>query len=482
MASLKKRGLILTFSRAADQAVMMFSPLLLVRILDVESYGQYREFILYAMLIKACISLGAGRSLLYFLPLEPERSRRYVTQAVLFSLLLSAVGCALVWLGGDLLRAWTSFDFVLPLVLYLFFLVNVDYFLFYWLARKRSDVVLFYSTGQLILRLLVVVAVAWWSGEALHIAYGLVAFEASRALLVLAYSAHQGLLSGGWDWATCKRQMAYFLPLGGSTILFTLTENLSRLFVSTQIGATALSLYVIGTYAIPLRTVIRSSVGDVIFPDMVQKSEAREPMERLRLWQQSTVLLCLLLFPAATVMIVEAELIVRTLFTAEYVAAAPIFAIYGVVLLRECFDLTLPVRSAGKTSYFVYANLAGLAINAALLFPFYHLFGLLGPAWAYLLTRLITGVMFFPVIMHLYGIRLSRLLPWSDTGRLALGCLLAAPLLVVLEPTGLNELVAAMIGGLLFALAYLTFIRRFGSQTTVQILARIWPRWRRSPA
>ena len=67
MSSLKKRGLILTFSRATDKAVMMFSPLLLVRILDVHDYGQYREFMLYATVLSEIISLNAGRSLLYFM-------------------------------------------------------------------------------------------------------------------------------------------------------------------------------------------------------------------------------------------------------------------------------------------------------------------------------------------------------------------------------------------------------------------------------
>lgn len=480
--SLRRRGLILALSRGADQAIMLLSPLLLVRILDVTAFGQYREFMLYAVLLKAFISLNAGRNLLYFVPLRPERERQYVTQTVLLAAALGSAGCLLILASGDLIRAATSLDFVLPLVLYLFFLLNSDYFQFYWLAKKRSDVVLFYSTGQLILRLSVVVAVAWYSGDALAIAHALVWFEAARLLAVLIYSAHKGLLSGGWEWTTCKQQLAYFLPLGGSSILGMASENLGRLFVSAQAGVVALSLYTVGTYAMPLRNVIRSSVGDVIFPNMVASSRAPDPQERLHLWQQSTLFLCLLLFPAATAMVVHAELIVVTLFTEQYVAAAPIFCIYALVLVRECFDLMLPVRSAGKTNYCIYVALGGLLLNAALLFPFYHWFGLVGPALAYLLTRAAMAVPLLLAIRRLYGVSLARLLPWDGVVRIALGCAVTAPLLTVVGrwADGHSALTAAA-GGVLFGGAYLLFLRLFGSQATDHLVIRLLPRLRRRP-
>lgn len=473
MSSLKKRGLILTFSRASNQAVMLFSPLLLVRILDVEQYGQYREFMLYALVLNALIGLAASRSLLYFIPLYPERTRRYISQALLFTLSLTTVGCLLVWAAGGLIRANTSYDFVAPLILYLFCFLNLDHLEFYWLAKKNSAAVLYYSTGRLVLRLLVVVVAAWLTRDALSIAYAVTVFEAFRMLFVLFFSWHKKMFTRDITWASCKEQMAYFLPLGGSNILYVINENLSRLFVSSHLGAVALSLYTIGAYAMPFRSVLRSSVGDVVFTDMVEKSQAKDPQDRLRLWQHSTLLLCLLLFPIGTTMIIYSDLIVRTLFTAQYAAAAPLFAIYALALIRESFDLTLPVRSAGKTHYFLLTNLIGLALNAALLIPFYRWFGLTGPAWAYVVTRTINGGLFVWIIMGIYRIRLGDLLPWGSVTRICIGCVVAMPLLFVLNPLGAHELLAGVGGLFLFGVGYLAFIRVFGGQVISDLMIRL---------
>jgi len=215
---------------------------------------------------------------------------------------------------------------------------------------------------------------------------------------------------------------------------------------------------------------------------MVSKSGADDPQERLRLWQMSTLFLCLLLFPAATIMVVHADLIVTTLFTAQYADAAPLFAIYALVLAWDCFDLTLPVRSAGKTMYLVYTSAAGLIVNLALLFPLYHAFGLIGPALAYLGTRIFSGLIFMFFILRLYNIRLKDMLPWSGIARVGLGCMVTAPLLYGFNALDVHELIQAFFGMALFGIGYVIFIRLFGSRLASDMMMRMLPVLRRSPS
>ncbi len=475
MGSLKNRSLILALSRASNHAVLLFSPILLVRILDVEDYGQYREFVLYAMLLKELVALSASRSLLYFIPLRPAEETRFVSQSLLFTFVLSSIGCGLVWAAGDVIRSYTSVDFVMPLVLYLFFFINMDYFESYWLAKKRSDVVLYYSALRVLLRLTVVIVVAYRTHDPVQIAYAMALFEAVRMLLVLAFTWRHKLLGGSIEWKSCKEQMAYFLPVGGASMLYALNENVSRLFVSTQLGVEALSLYVVGAYAMPLLKIARGSLSDVIFPNMVEESQHADSHNKLRLWQQTTLLLCLLLFPAATVLIGWADVIIRLLFTADYAAAAPIFTIYALVLMRDCFDLTLPLRVAGKTGQFLLTNVVGIVVNLALLFPFYSWFGLLGPAFAYLATRLVTAVAFSAVIVHAYNIRISGMLPWRDLAHIVVACAVMSPLMFVLVPLELPGIARAAGGAVLFVLGYILFIRRYGSPTIIRFIDRLSP-------
>lgn len=474
MASLVKRSLILSGSRISNQAVLLLSPLLLVRMLDSEQYGQYREFVLYAMLLKVVISFQASRSLLYFLPMRPEQERGLVTQNILFVFLFSLAGTVLIFAAGDLLRAHTSFDFVLPLALYLLFFINLDFFEYYWLAKKRSDFVLYYSTGRMLLRLTAVVAAAYYTRDALSIAYAMTAVEVGRFLFVLQFAWRRGLLSGPVRWPVCKEQLFYFAPLGLADMVFQLNLNLSRLFVSVTLGVVALSYYVIGSYAQPLIRIVRGAVTDVVFPEMMDK-RAKEPQQRLDLWRHTNLLFCAILFPVGAIGVVYAEPVVRVLFTDEYVAAAPIFAIYALVLAKDSFDFGLPIRAFGRTSIFVYASIGALALNAALLYPLYLWLGLLGPALAFLLTRLGISVVYAVIVLRLYRMPLRELLHWSAVGRIALACALAVPLLLVTRWLELPPAAEVICGTALFLAFYAVALYRLRDKTLEMLIGRLAP-------
>ena len=51
MSSRANRITILAISKLLNYAVQFLAPILLVRILDREAYGQYKEFFVYASLI-----------------------------------------------------------------------------------------------------------------------------------------------------------------------------------------------------------------------------------------------------------------------------------------------------------------------------------------------------------------------------------------------------------------------------------------------
>jgi hypothetical protein len=58
MPGLISRAAVLTFSRVSNFAIQLFSPLLLVRLLEVSSYGEYQEFMIYAMLLVTVCSFA----------------------------------------------------------------------------------------------------------------------------------------------------------------------------------------------------------------------------------------------------------------------------------------------------------------------------------------------------------------------------------------------------------------------------------------
>ena len=162
---------------------MLLSPLLLVRILPVAEYGSYREFLVYFGMLLPLVSFGIARSLPYLIPKYPEKERNWITQTALFVFMASSVTVLAIYPFGDLIRANASFDFVVPLQLYVFFFINLDFLELYWLGKKRVDLVLYYSTGRLVTRMILVVALAYLTRDARTIVLGLIVLEMVRWFL-----------------------------------------------------------------------------------------------------------------------------------------------------------------------------------------------------------------------------------------------------------------------------------------------------------
>src|SRR5688572_29381767 len=147
MSGLLSRTAILTASRVSNFAIQLFSPLLLVRILDVAAYGQYQEFMIYAGLLTVLCAFAVDSSLTYFLPRFPERERAFVTQTTLITLAMSTICLTTLLLMRFFVLKLVTIDFVTPLAVYVFLFVNLNWVEYYWIAKRKPMIVLYYSAA-----------------------------------------------------------------------------------------------------------------------------------------------------------------------------------------------------------------------------------------------------------------------------------------------------------------------------------------------
>ncbi len=91
MSGLGNRTAILTLSRLASYGLMLISPIFLVRLLTVEDFGRYREFLLYASILQAFAQFSINDSLLYCVPSNPRSPWRLARQTAFLTLCSSVV-------------------------------------------------------------------------------------------------------------------------------------------------------------------------------------------------------------------------------------------------------------------------------------------------------------------------------------------------------------------------------------------------------
>ena len=174
-----------------------------------------------------------------------------------------------------------------------------------------------------------------------------------------------------------REQIRLVAPLGAGSVLYKLND-FGKVVVANQLGPVPLAIYTTAAYQVPLVNIVQGALADVIFPDMVKRSQ-RDPAQGLLLWKRAQVLIFAVICPAWLLLTYFAEPLVRVLFTDAYVAATPYFQVFLLLMVRQCFQFSTPLRSVEDNASFAHANLIALAINAGLIVALMPKFGLWGP-------------------------------------------------------------------------------------------------------
>lgn len=472
MSSLFSRSAVLALARLTNYVVLLLSPIVLVRVLDITTYGQYREFVLYALLAATLLAFSVGSNILYFGAKDPRHLPEYIGNSVLLLLATSSIGLLLIYLARDLYVEYLSFDFSAVLVLYVFFFLNLDILESVWLATKEARKVLLYSAARTLIRVIAVVAASVISGDIMVIIYTMVWVEAAKFVCLMFYMQRRGWLRPRLDIARAKEQLHFLAPLATAAIIYNLSQKVGSIYVSTQLGAVALAIYSIGVYQIPIIGIVRSAVADAIFPEMVEHG-AGGGNDSLKNWRHANVVLFALVLPLVIVLMVHAKAFVEVLFTERYLDAAPIFQVAMLLMVRQCFEFGSPLRAAGATRDFFRGNLYALIINMLLVLVLVRAFGPVGAIASLVLAEIYLAVYLARRILLVYGSGIRELLSWSELNKVFTVAALGIPLLIVGWWVVDSRVVAALLGGGLYLVVYIYCIRRLKIHEVERIFERL---------
>jgi O-antigen/teichoic acid export membrane protein len=430
MAGFARQAVILSMSRIANYGLMIISPIVLVRVLSVGDFGRYREFLLYASLLQSIASFSISDSLLYFIPARPASGWRIVKQTAL----LTAVVSTCIMLGFYILDLAMGGALVgryrLPVVLYVLLFINVDFWEAFWLATHRTVRVFIYSAARLIVRMLVVVGVAVFTNDVMTIIWSLIVLEGVR---FVAFSGVWYALDRSRDEPRVdnilRDQLRFCVPVGLATVLFLISRNLANVAVAKWLGAAALAQMTIGTYGEPVIFALRNSISTVMLPELVRRG-VESPNAPILLWRRTTVVNCVLLFPAAVLLAWFAEPLVLTVFGPKYGPAVPVLQVYALVIVIACFDFSPPLRAINQTRPLVTSNLAAAMGSGLTLIFLLPVAGLVGAALTLVVSGFVEAAYNAWCVGRLYGVRQRNLVPWGRAARVAL-CATGAALPVI---------------------------------------------------
>jgi O-antigen/teichoic acid export membrane protein len=473
MAQLAHRAAYLSLARLANYGLMLVSPIILARVLTVEDFGRYREFLLYGTVLQSLGGFVIADSLLYFIPAHPESPWRIVRQTVALTFCATVVTSTIL-VGIDFATGGAAVGpYLWQLVLYLMLSMNFDFWEMYWLANHRSAAMFGYSAGRLIARLLVVTTVATLTRNVSDIIYSLIALEAVRvvcaavAFVKLDRSAHEPPLDEPW-----RGQMRFCLPSGAGSLANSLNRYFASVFVAKALGAVSLAHFAIGRFPEPVVAIVRNAISTVVLPEMVRRRE--NPDVQLALWRRATAMNTVLLLPVIVLVIRYAEIAVTTVFGRDYAAAAPLMQIYMFSILRECCDFAPALRAINQASPIAFSNLAALCAAAIGMLILVPLYGVNGAMAAAVLSTYVDAIWQARAVAKRWGITTGALIPWSSMTRSVLAAVVACVVVVSSEWTDTFGFAGVVFAGAAYLMVYLVGLKLLRVPEAAMLFTSVW--------
>ena len=471
--SLTARALWLLIAKVLAFALSIALPLLLVRRLSQQEFGLYKQAFLVVGTALALLPLGFQMSAFYFLPREKDRQGQIIFNILLFHLFMGGLGALVLLLFPQLLNSiFHSAEIVT-------FAPIIAAVIFFWVVSSYLEVVsvahqearlstIFIISSQLTKTgLLLLAAIAFGSVRALIYA-ALVQGVLQTIILLIYLRSRFPQFWASFDWPVLRMQLSYALPFGVAGLLFTLQTDLPNYFVSNQFDAATFAVYAIGCFNIPLVGMLSESVGAVMIPQVAVLEKQGNHREIVALAARVARKLAIVYLPLYAFLIVMGREFLTALFTHQYAASWPIFAINLTLLPLSIFVSDPIMRAYAEQRQFLpklYLVLAVLLF--ALLWVGTSRFGLLWAISVVVVVSIIGRAATWIKIGSMLGIRLRDAALLKDVGKIAIAAAVAAIVTAFVRSavSGLLPISMLVVCAIVFGVVFLAGVLLLGLPT-----------------
>lgn len=458
---LKRRAFLLGSANAFDYAIQFLLPVVLVRSLSAESFGQYRLIWLAVMTVMAVVPMAMPQSLYYFLPRSEVLAKRlYVHQTLLYMFFVGLLGSLLIspWnpILPDSLQWFSEYGVLLPCLM------------LFWAAASLLDLlptiderVVWQAKVTITLSLLRAItlgAAAFLSGDLRILIWVMVGFALAKFLILLGYVGVTLGFSG--PWAKCRsfiEQLRYAAPFGISSTLYGLRGQADQWVAASLFTLQSFAAFSIAGVLGPLVNLFRVSVNHVFLPSMSRLQAANDVQGMLDLNGRANIMVAALVYPMLAFAFAYAETLLSLVYTATYVEAAPVMRVYIVslaALVVELASLTLLLKEG---AFVLRLNLWVVVLSIAVSWFGAQQFGLAGAALGSVLAIFLDRFATLRRLQMRTATPWRQLQDWSSLGLLMLFSIFSA--LLSWMVTGYywgnaGLLLKLVVGGAVMAVSY----------------------------
>ncbi|MBS1644375.1 MAG: polysaccharide biosynthesis C-terminal domain-containing protein [Bacteroidetes bacterium] len=185
-----------------------------------------------------------------------------------------------------------------------------------------------------------------------------------------------------------------WLQLGIYDLVQVAVRYVDKFVLAILIAPALFSVYFIGTTEVPFIPIVLGAVGSSLLQQMAKGPQVQ--LSKLQLMRTSGSILSRVVFPIFFFLFFFRQEFILFLFSEKYSAAVPLFAISILVLPLRAYNFTAILQHLNKVHIINLGAVLDLVFACSLAFPLYHVLGLKGIVWAFVVSS------FFQAVFYLY--------------------------------------------------------------------------------
>jgi O-antigen/teichoic acid export membrane protein len=433
----------LMLGRGAALLFTFLIPILLARSLSIEEFGAYKQIFLLFGTYTVLLRFGLESSLYYFLPREPTRVHVYISQTIIFYIVIGVLFIGIsIYLKEPIagLMGNPSLSPHIPLVTFFTVMMLIAapteaIMIALKDARKASTVI--FSFEALKAFLFTVPALLFSSVRA--ILCGAVLLAAGR-MAFLGFYLYKGL---GMTLSRITRadftpQLRYALPFWVASILVTLADTSHLYIVSYLFGVTPFAIYSVGFFQLPVLVIVIESVVVTSMVSVTEYVNKGDYKTAAFIISNVTKKLFIVFFPLFCYLFLCAGDFIVLIYTSKFEASVPVFLVSLFLMPIYSFDLSYVLRSVGNTTYILGACVFRLVLTILLIVVFSRYFLLVGVVAGVVTAHFAVNCLFTSKVLRMMNLKLRSIFPPGPLAKI-FGFAMVASLFTFLLKSYLTE-------------------------------------------
>jgi len=434
VASLRQQSAWLLSAKVVGFCFSFVLPLVIVRYLDQEQVGNYRQAFLVITNAVVILPLGFSMSAYYFLARERERRGAAILNILLFNFVVGGLACLAFWLYPQVLGSVFQADEMTQLA------PKIGVVVWIWIFSTFLETVaianqearaatVFIVLAQFSKTVLMASAVFVFSTVEAFIWAAMVQGVIQTAVLLWYLRSRFPRFWTQWNGSFFWEQMVYAVPFGLTGILWIAQTDIHNYFVGYKFSSADFAIYAYGCFEIPLISMLAESVNSVLIPRMNVLQMRGDREEMIRLTARAMGKLAFAYFPIYVFLLITSRTFIVTLFTERYEQSVTVFVVNITLLPFAILVMDPIVRSYKELGrLFLLTRILVITCLVGVLYFGLDSFGLRGIITTAVAAVLVERSIATTLVASKVGLKLHHLRLLKNVAKTALAAAIAGVL------------------------------------------------------